>query len=119
MAPLLKKEDGRIDWSQPAEVIYNRMRAFTPWPGAYSHFRGAACHLSGIPSTSSLLPSGAAGALASSSPGTIHRAGDRLLVCCGQQSLLHVSRVKVEGRKETSATDFANGAHVRPGEQFT
>src|SRR5712692_5275729 len=34
-APLLKKEDGRIDWNRPAQEIYNRMRGFTPWPGAY------------------------------------------------------------------------------------
>ena len=119
MAPLLKKEDGRIDWSQPAEVIYNRMRAFTPWPGAYCLFRGAACHLSGVPAPANREPSGSAAPPEPFAPGTIHSTGDRLLVTCGQQSLLHVSRVKLEGRKETSATDFSNGAHVRAGEQFT
>jgi methionyl-tRNA formyltransferase len=119
MAPLLKKEDGRIDWSRPAEAIYNRMRAFTPWPGAYSQFRGTACQLSGVPGLSSRLPSASTGAPGPSAPGTIHCAGNRLLVSCGQQSLLEVCRVKLEGRKETSATEFANGAHVQPGEQFT
>jgi len=39
-APILKKEDGQIDWTRPAQEIYNRMRGFTPWPGAYSTFRG-------------------------------------------------------------------------------
>src|SRR5467141_2350680 len=42
-APLLKKEDGQIDWNRPAQEIYNRMRAFTPWPGAYTSFRGQTC----------------------------------------------------------------------------
>ncbi len=36
-APILKKEDGRIDWGRTAQQIYNRMRGFAPWPGSYSH----------------------------------------------------------------------------------
>jgi methionyl-tRNA formyltransferase len=122
LAPLLKKEDGRIHWSEPAEIIYNRMRAFTPWPGAYSHFRGTACQLLGSP-VSGLT--GDTAALRSSggprhgAPGTIVYDGGQIIVCCGQQSLLLLSRVKLEGRKEVAAADFANGAHVRPGEQFT
>jgi len=44
-APLLKKEDGRIDWSLPARQIYNRMRGFAPWPSAYTSFRGQTCQL--------------------------------------------------------------------------
>src|SRR5260370_41912329 len=43
-APMLKKEDGRIDWKRPAVGIYNRMRGFAPWPGAYTTFRGQTCH---------------------------------------------------------------------------
>src|SRR5438477_193460 len=39
-APMLKKEDGRIDWKRSAREIYNRMRGFAPWPGAYTTFRG-------------------------------------------------------------------------------
>ena len=39
-APVLKKEDGLIDWSRPARDIYNRLRGFAPWPGAYTLFRG-------------------------------------------------------------------------------
>ena len=49
LAPLLKKEDGRIDWELPAQTIYNRMRGFTPWPGAYTVFRGSVCQLFGQP----------------------------------------------------------------------
>src|SRR5258708_2848801 len=44
-APMLKKEDGRIDWKRPAKEIYNRMRGFAPWPGAYTTFRGQTCHV--------------------------------------------------------------------------
>src|SRR6266513_4447709 len=48
-APMLKKEDGRIDWRRPAMETYNRMRGFAPWPGAYTTFRGQTCHVWGEP----------------------------------------------------------------------
>ncbi len=44
-APILKKEDGRIDWTRRADEIYNRLRGFTPWPGAYTSFRGQQLNL--------------------------------------------------------------------------
>src|SRR6516165_9117400 len=44
LAPILKREDGQIDWKRPAQEIYHRMRGFAPWPGAYTWFRGQACH---------------------------------------------------------------------------
>jgi methionyl-tRNA formyltransferase len=112
LAPLLQKEDGLIDWSQPAQTIYNRMRAFTPWPGAYTRFRGATCHLTVEPVSDS---SGAAAAM----HGAIHYDHHQVLVSCGEQSLLRVTRVKLEGRKEVSATDFANGAHMQAREHFS
>lgn len=121
-APLLKKEDGRIDWSLPAQTIYNRMRAFTPWPGAYTSFRATTCHLSGSPSSAGnpacaarSQPQDSASAFA---PGAIHNDGQQLLVSCGQKTLLRLSRVKPEGRKEVSAQEFANGARLQPGEFF-
>src|SRR6202521_4417399 len=48
-APMLKREDGRIDWRRPAMEIYNRMRGFAPWPGAYTTFRRQTCHVWGEP----------------------------------------------------------------------
>jgi methionyl-tRNA formyltransferase len=109
LAPLLKKEGGKINWQQPAQVIYNRMRGFTPWPGAYTHFRATTCHLLGQP---------ASGSFSAGAPGQILYDGKELLVACGQQSFLYVSHVKPEGRKQVSAVDFANGVHVRSGEHF-
>jgi len=117
LAPLLKKEDGRIDWSRTAQVTYHRMRGFTPWPGAYTYFRGAICQLSGAPV--------AAATDAVSNPvelklpaGQILLADDKLIVGCGGETLLGVSRVKVQGRKDVSALEFANGAHLQPGDRF-
>src|ERR1022692_4830970 len=45
LAPLLKKEDGAINWSQPAQTIHNRVRGLQPWPGAQTGFRGVPLHV--------------------------------------------------------------------------
>src|SRR6202041_2565073 len=44
-APILKKEDGRIDWGNPARQIHDLIRGFQPWPGAHTEFRGQSLHL--------------------------------------------------------------------------
>lgn len=117
LAPLLKKEDGRIDWARPARKIFNRMRAFLPWPGAYASFRSHNCHLSGEPVSNELVepqPLPGHGAL----PGTLLVQGDEVTVVCGRATLLRLLHVKIEGRKQVSAAEFARGAHLRVGERF-
>ena len=101
-APILKKEDGRIDWTRTAQQIYNRMRGFTPWPGTYSTFRGQICHLCGRPESS------AAGDR--KTPGEIISATTELYVVCGEGTCLRLESVQQEGRKRISAREFANGA---------
>jgi methionyl-tRNA formyltransferase len=116
-APMLKKEDGRIDWQQPAIEIYNRMRGFAPWPGAYTTFRGQSCHVWGEPVSkegSAGLPGSAGGA----APGTLFGEKNELFVWCGDTTVLCVGLVQVEGRKPVKATDFANGARLKNGERF-
>jgi methionyl-tRNA formyltransferase len=117
MAPLLRKEDGHINWNLPAHTIFNRMRAFTPWPGAYTQFRDVTCHLLGQPVSKDPRIVGAQQA-APFAAGEIRFERSELLVSCGEETLLRVSRVKVEGRKEVSALEFANGAHLQSGEHF-
>ena len=109
MAPMLKKEDGRIAWSRTAEEISNRMRGFAPWPGAYTDFRGQVCHLWGKP---------AARREDQARVGTLRLSGDELLVKCGGGTLLKVERVKLEGRKEVAAAEFARGARLGGDERF-
>lgn len=114
-APMLKRDDGLIDWARRAAEIYNRLRAFTPWPGAYTIFRGQTCHIWGHPwsSTSEQIPQEFAHA-----PGTlVHHHGNWLIVC-GTATLLLLTYVKLEGRKQISAIEFANGARLQTGEQF-
>ena len=109
-APLLKREDGRIDWNRPATEIYNRMRGFAPWPGAYTSFRGQTCHLWAEPFSLRAINLGA--------PGTIFREDSQILIASGHATLLRLLSVKVEGRKQISAEEFANGARLTERERF-
>lgn len=108
-APPLKKEDGRIDWSLPAPQIYNRMRGFAPWPGAFTQFRGKSCHLWGKP----VAPPAPPGA-----PGTLIATKGELLVVCGAATALEIEFFQLEGRKQLTAREFANGAHLAPSDRF-
>jgi len=107
-APILKREDGRIDWNTPAQEIYNHIRGFAPWPGAYTQFRGQACHLWGKPVSKEV-----SGGL----PGSMHLLTGKLQVVCGAATVLELTHVKLEGRKEITAAEFANGARLQPGER--
>ncbi len=91
-APILKKEDGRIDWGRTAREIYNRMRGFTPWPGAFTTFRGQTCHVWGRPADGAIAGGGVA-------PGEIVFLGKEMQVGCGEGTRLRVEFVQVEGRK--------------------
>ena len=123
VAPILKKEDGQIDWSRPAQEIYNRMRGFALWPGAYTNFRSQTCHVwgeprSGIDPLPNNILAGQKSAVARSAPGTLLGAKSDWFVSCGNATLLRLQSVKLEGRKQVSASEFANGARPRPGEHF-
>jgi len=109
-APLLKKADGRIDWNRPAQEIYNRLRGFDPWPGAYTSFRGQTCHLWAEPFSLRTLTG--------SAPGTLLLEGREILIACGHATLLRLLSVKVQGRKQVSAVEFANGARLTERERF-
>ena len=110
-APILKKEDGRIDWTRVAEQIYNRMRGFAPWPGAYSTFRGQSCQLWGRPEKIAVPKESVA-------PGEIVSSGKDVFVVCGEATRLRLEFVQLEGRKRISAGEFGNGARFVAGERF-
>jgi methionyl-tRNA formyltransferase len=105
-APLLKKEDGLIDWSQPALSIHNRVRGLQPWPGAYTTFRGHTLHIwkSGVGGQGSGV--GASGRIVSLRP---------LIVACGTGAL-EMIELQLEGRKRMAAADFVNGQRLNENE---
>lgn len=107
-APLLKKEDGRVDWTRPAGSIYNRLRGFTPWPGAYTTFRGQQLSiLAAKPAGSDSIP-----------PGVLQVQKGHLLVGCGDGSMLELLEVQPAGRKPMSAQAFMNGYRIAENERL-
>ncbi len=120
LAPILKKEDGRIDWSLPAQTIYNRLRGFTPWPGASTTFRGQhlyiqSARLAAAPTaTATVAPSTLA-------PGTLLPAvpaRNHLSVACGSGTTLEILELQLEGRKRVNAAAFLNGQRLHDNERL-
>ena len=111
LAPILTKEDGRIDWHRPAIEIWNRIRGLRPWPGAYTTFRGKNLHI-----WAAHRP--ASGESMRLDPGTLVADRTRLRVACGGATLLEAAEVQLEGRKRLAARDFLNGVKLAAGEKF-
>jgi methionyl-tRNA formyltransferase len=114
-APILKKEDGLIDWSWPARKIFNRSRGFLPWPGAYSFFRGQMFHI-WKSRVSSDWKSPVANDTPNGEPGRMIPQRKSLLIACGEGTALEAIEVQVEGKKRMSAEAFLNGHQLRGGE---
>jgi methionyl-tRNA formyltransferase len=110
LAPPLKKEDGRINWAFPAQKIYNRIRGFQPWPGAFTTFRGKRCSIWATPAPDQ--------SIVTSTPGTIRTNGGDVDGMCGEETALRLEFVQLEGRNKISAREFANGARLQPNERF-
>jgi methionyl-tRNA formyltransferase len=109
VARLLEKEDGRIDWKLPAEAIARRVRAFHPWPGAFTRFRGR---------TLKVLRARAVEA-GGAPPGVVARVdGEAIEVGCGGDSRLRLLELQPESRKAMTAAAFAAGARISPGSRF-
>ena len=107
LAPILKKEDGRVDFSRPAKELFNRIRGFQPWPGAHTKFRGKNLQIIQARPASNVLP-----------PAELHATSDRLLVGCGHQSSIDLLEIQLEGKKRTSAADFIRGYRPKAGEKL-
>ncbi len=108
MAPLLKKEDGRIDWTLAAHTIHNRVRGLSPWPGAYSFLDGKL-----IKVLETKVAEGAG------EPGSLHEQGrDGLIVSTGKD-MLSIVRLQPEGKKPMSACEFLRGHRGVAGKKFS
>lgn len=111
-APVLRKEDGMIDWVRPAPEIERRIRAFTPWPSAFTHWEGRRVKVHGA------SPAAADAAHRAEAPGTVVRADtDGVSVATGDGVLL-LTELQMEGRKRMPADAFLRGAGLRVGMRF-
>jgi methionyl-tRNA formyltransferase len=108
LAPILKKEDASVDWSRPAQSIYSRLRGFTPWPGAYTSFRGQQLSIvSAVPASHTGLEQA-----------VIKADKGRLYAGCGDDSTLELLEVQLPGKKRMTAQAFSNGYKPEPGERL-
>lgn len=107
LAPILRKEDGLVDFSRPAPEILNRMRGFQPWPGAYTKFRGKNLQVWKASAFDRAL-----------SPYELMVEGDHLLVGCGQRTALELLELQLEGKKRTSVSAFLRGYRPQGGEKL-
>jgi methionyl-tRNA formyltransferase len=107
LAPILKKEDGLIDFSRSASEILNRIRGFQPWPGAYTKFRSKTLQI--------IKAKQATGALF---PAELHLLADDLLVGCGHNTAVELLEIQLEGKKRSSAGDFVRGYRPYTGEKL-
>ena len=109
LAPILKKEDGLVDFTRTATEIHNRLRGFQPWPGAYTQFRGKGLKL--IAARAEDTPSNLM-------PGELRVGDEKLFVGCGQRTVLQLLQVQPEGKKGMAAREFINGYHPAAGERL-
>jgi methionyl-tRNA formyltransferase len=107
LAPILKKEDGRVNFSRTAIETYNRLRGFQPWPGAHTKFRGKNLQILKAQPSAIAVP-----------PSELRLEQDRLLLGCAQNTSLELLEVQLEGKKRTPARDFIHGYRPRPGEKL-
>jgi methionyl-tRNA formyltransferase len=110
LAPILKKEDGLIDWSQPAARIHARVRGFQPWPGAYTAFRGQTLNIARC-RVAEMAPPAAPGSVCLPDR-------KRLLVVCGAGSALEIQEVQIQGRNRVDAASFRNGQRIVENERW-
>jgi methionyl-tRNA formyltransferase len=109
-APILEKSHGIVNWKDPAKRIHDRVRAFTPWPGAAARFRQTACKI---------LKTRVGGAAPEElEPGTILASKRSFAVVCGDSRLLEIVELQPENRKPVQGFEFANGTRIQPGEKF-
>jgi methionyl-tRNA formyltransferase len=110
-APILRKEDGLIDWSQSAFTIERRVRGFQPWPNAYTSFNSKGLTIWSAEPLVSPNPD--------VMPGEVLVAhGNDLVVNCGEDTVLRLIDVQPEARKRIPARDFINGSRLKVGDRF-
>ena len=109
---LIEKSDGKVNWALESEEIYNRLRAYTPWPGMQAHFRGRPVKLVwGVPMTWENAPIGVTGTVLGLRQG-------RIAVLCGNNTIFGIDELQRPGKKKLRASDFANGERVQVGDIF-
>jgi methionyl-tRNA formyltransferase len=109
LAPILKKEDGRIDFARTANEVFNRLRGFQPWPGAYTTFNSKTLQVHKARPSERSVRLG---------HGEIAVEGTRLVAGCGQSTALELVEIQVEGKRRMLAREFINGYRPKTGDHL-
>jgi methionyl-tRNA formyltransferase len=115
LAPILKKEDGRMDFVRTANDLFNRLRGFQPWPGAFTIFNGKTLQVRRAQPLKHAVKL---------TPGEIAVEGMRLFVGCGRNededtdTALELIEIQIEGKRRMSAQEFINGYRPKSGDHL-
>ena len=109
LAPILKKENGLIDWQRPAIDIERRIRGFDPWPGSFTHFAGKMLKIQ----RATIV-----GTERHGSPGEIIRADAAGFWLATSSGVLSLEEVQQENKKRLAGVEFIKGARIKPGDRF-
>ncbi len=111
LAPIMKKDDGRIDWNLSATEITNRVRGFQPFPTTYTFYQGKKLTIWKCNPIDE-------GQMTNDKGQITEAKGDNLIVSCGEQTLLKISELQIEGKRRMTTRDFLNGVKIQIGEHF-
>lgn len=108
-APLIRKEDGYTDFNESADRVVRKLKAFVPWPGVFTYFRGKILKLHSAEKRALTV---------SSEPGTILEINKEGILVATSEGALLIKELQLEGKKKVSAFDFALGQRLQPGQKL-
>lgn len=107
-APIMKKEDGLIDWQMPASAIAARIRGFQPFPTSHTRYDDKKL---------TIWAAVAEGGTGTAKAGeVIEASGGKLVIACGENTAINIEELQIEGKRRMPVRDFLNGVRVQPGE---
>ncbi|HQU86268.1 MAG TPA: methionyl-tRNA formyltransferase, partial [Pyrinomonadaceae bacterium] len=110
-APIMKKEDGKIDWNLSAKEIANRVRGFQPFPTSFTFYNGNKLTIWNAEVSDIKRDVVSVGSI-------IYAVKDSLLVACGDNSVLKIDELQLQGKNRMKTRDFLNGVKLQIGEQL-
>jgi methionyl-tRNA formyltransferase len=110
-APMLRRDDGLIEWALDAVQIERRVRGFQPWPNAFTSYQSKRLVIWRAEALRDYEGGAREGAI-------VEARGSELIIACGDKTALRLLEVQPEGKRRMATRDFLNGAHVRTGERL-
>lgn len=113
LAPIMRREDGLIDWNMTAKAICDRVRGFQPFPTAFTSHNSAKVTIwKAFPAEGFVNAAAKVGEV-------LQAKGDDLLISCGDRTVLRIEEIQPEGKRRMSTRDFLNGLKVKVGDVFS